>query len=119
LTSLFWVLYIINRMATRGVMATMGNDRPDLPPLSDWAQRSKSAHQNATENLVLFAPLVIIAHVLGFSTGLTIFAAVLYFFARLTHFVTHTFGVPVIRTLAFTAGWIAQLIFAFTILGII
>jgi len=119
MTTLFWVSYVLNRMATRGIMGTLGNDAPDLPPLDDWAQRAKLAHQNATENLVLFAPLVIVAHVLELSTGLTVFAASLYFFARLLHFIVQTLGLPVVRTLAFTAGWVAQLIFALTILGIL
>lgn len=119
MTALFWVTYVLNRMATRGIMATLGNDSPDLPPLSIWAQRAKLAHQNATENLVLFAPLVIVAHLLGLSSGLTVFAASLNFFARLVHFVVLTLGMPIVRTLAFTAGWVAQVIFALSILGIL
>jgi len=34
-----------------------------------------AAHTTAVENLVLFAPLVIILHLLGISSGLTITAA--------------------------------------------
>ena len=34
---------------------------------------------------------------------------VVYFFARLIHFLVYAAGVPVVRTLAFTAGWLAQI----------
>jgi len=42
-----------------------------------------------------------------------------YFFARLVHFVVYTLGIPVARTLAFTAGWLAQLVLIASILHLI
>jgi uncharacterized MAPEG superfamily protein len=36
-------------------------------------------------------------------------AVVVYFFARLIHFLVYLAGIPVARTLAFTAGWLAQI----------
>ena len=60
------------------------------------------------ENLAIFAPIVLTAHVLGISNGATKAAVVVYFFARLVHFVVYTAAIPAARTLTFTAGWLAQ-----------
>jgi len=48
------------------------------------------------------------AHVLGISNAATKAAVVVYFFARLLHFVVYSAGIPAARTLTFTAGWLAQ-----------
>ena len=42
----------------------------------------------------------------------TVFAATLYFWARLVHLAAYTMALPWVRTLAFTAGFVAQAIFA-------
>ena len=34
---------------------------------------------------------------------------VVYFFARLAHYVVYSAAIPVARTLTFTAGWLAQI----------
>ena len=67
------------------------------------------AHANAVENLAIFAPVVLTAHVLGISNAATKAAVVVYFFARLLHFVVYSAGIPAARTLTFTAGWLAQI----------
>lgn len=108
LTALFWIPYILDRIATRGLWATLDNARPDMPPGSAWAERMKAAHYNAVENLVVFAALVLILNDLGISTGMTVAACILYFWARLAHVIVYTLGIPVARTLAFFAGFIAQ-----------
>jgi len=119
LTSLLWIPYILNRIVTRGLPRAMGNPQSDDKPHSQWADRSIRAHDNAVENLVVFAALVLVAHVAGVSSALTIAAAEIYFFARLAHYLIYLFGIPYLRTLTFAVGWIMQLIFALSILGII
>ena len=69
MTGLIWVPYILDRVATRGLMGTLANPGPELPQQSDWAERMKAAHYNAVENLVVFAPLVLMLHALNISTG--------------------------------------------------
>ena len=108
MTGILWVPYMLDRFATRGIMGVLGNPKPDAPPQSAWAERTKAAHYNAMENLAVFAPLVLVLQVLGISTGMTVAAAVIYFWARLVHAVTYAFGIPVIRTLAFLVGFVAQ-----------
>lgn len=108
MTALFWIPYILDRIAVRGLMGAMDNPRPDAVPQSPWAQRTMAAHTNAVENLVVFAPLVLTAQALGISTGTTVSACIIYFWARLAHFVIYALGIPVLRTLSFAVGFIAQ-----------
>jgi uncharacterized MAPEG superfamily protein len=107
LTGLMWIPYILDRAALRGLAVTLGNASPSDKPQSAWAQRMMAAHDNAVENLVLFAPLVLVAHALQISTGTTVAACAVYFWARLAHFIVYTLGIPVLRTLCWTVGWLA------------
>ena len=116
-TVLMWVPYMLARIATRGVMPTFGNPNPSLPADPTWAERARRAHANAVENLAVFAPLVLIAALIGVSTPATVFAAKLYLFARLVHYVVYAAGIPVLRTLAFIAGVAASLMFVGAILN--
>jgi len=107
LTGLMWIPYILDRAAVRGLAVTLRNPSPSDKPQSAWAQRMMAAHDNAVENLVLFAPLVLVAHALQISTGTTVAACAVYFWARLAHFIVYTLGFPVLRTLCWTVGWLA------------
>jgi uncharacterized MAPEG superfamily protein len=109
MTALLWVPYVLNRMVMFGLGDTLAGNAPDSSGHSIWAQRAIKAHYNAVENLAIFAPIVLTAHVLGISNGATKAAVVVYFFARLIHFVVYSAGIPAARTLAFTAGWLAQI----------
>ena len=107
-TGLLWVPYVLDRFVVRGIGDTVGY--PDNPkPQSPWAQRLMKAHVNAVENLVVFATLVLVASALGISGSSLATAAILYFWARVAHAVVYTLGLPWLRTLAFTAGFIAQM----------
>jgi uncharacterized MAPEG superfamily protein len=118
-TGLLWVVYMIDRVLVRGLEATLDNPGPNAIPQSPWAQRLMAAHTNAVENLVLFAPLVIILHILGISSSLTITACVLYFSARLAHAVIYAWGVPLFRTLSFLSSWAALIILVLAIFRIV
>ena len=109
MTALFWVPYVLNRVVMTGLGGTLAGSPPDSGSLSTWAQRACKAHTNAIENLAIFAPIVLTAHVLGISNAATRAAVVVYFFARLLHFVVYSAGIPAARTLTFTAGWLAQI----------
>ncbi len=116
LTGLLWVPYILDRVATWGLTAAVGY--PDNPPAqSPWARRLMKAHGNAVENLVVFAALVLAAHALGVSNAAVATAAMVYFWARVVHAVVYTFALPWLRTLAFTAGFLAQATIAWQILA--
>ena len=116
MTALIWVPYILDRIMVRGLMDAMANPSPSDRPQSAWAQRMMAAHMNGVENLVIFAPLVLAAHALNISSAATVFAAALYFWSRLAHLVVYTLGIPVLRTLAFAGGFLAQAILVLAVL---
>ena len=110
-TALMWVPYIINMIIVRGLMDAVGY--PDNPKtMTPWAVRMKSAHANAVENLVVFASLVLVANALGISNDATVLACVIYFWARVVHFAVYAVAIPFVRTLAFVAGVVGQVMLA-------
>ena len=114
-TGLLWVPYILDRIAVRGVMDAVGY--PAKPkPQSPWAQRLMLAHYNAVENLVVFAALILLAHAMGVTSAAIATAAVVYFWARVVHAVSYTFGIPWVRTLSFAVGFFAQAVVAWQLL---
>ena len=92
-----------------------GNDKPH----AEWATRLMFAHDNAVENLVIFAPLVLILAQLDYSTQWTALACAVYFWARVAHLIVYTIGLPVFRTLAFTVGFLAQAVLALAIFKVL
>src|SRR5437762_8121141 len=67
-TGLLWIPYIINRCQVRGLAGTMANPSRNAKPHAEWATRLMFAHDNAVENLVIFAPLVLILAEIDYST---------------------------------------------------
>ena len=117
LTGVMWIPYILDRIMVRGLMGAMGNPSPDDAPQSPWAQRLQRAHVNATENLVIFATLVLTLQVMQHSTASTVIACAVYFWARLAHTIIYWVGIPVLRTLAFAVGFLAQLALVLAVFG--
>ena len=103
LTTLLWVPYVLNLIAVRGLSDAVGYP-VDPKPLAAWAQRLKAAHYNAVENLVVFAALILVAHVAGVNNLATATCAMVYFWARVVHALAYTFAIPWLRTLAFATG---------------
>ena len=116
ITALMWVPYVTNMILVLGLMDAVGY--PENPkPIAPWAQRMKNAHANAVENLVVFATLVLVAAVLQISNDITVMACVIYFWARVVHFVAYTAKIPWVRTLSFVAGFVGQVMLAWQILS--
>lgn len=116
MSGLFWLPYIVNRIIENGLWKALRNPNPDLPPTAQWADRMRHAHSNAVENLVIFVPLVLCLEVIGFKSEMTILACQCYFFARFSHYVIYTFGIPLLRTVAFFIGVLAQWVLGASIL---
>ena len=115
ITALMWMPYVLNLIAVRGLVAAVSYP-VDPKPLAPWAARMKQAHANAIENLVVFATLVLVAHIAGVNNEVTAIACAVYFWARVVHFVVLGFGIPWIRTLSFVTGFGCQLALAWQIL---
>ena len=115
-TAMLWIPYVLNRLITGpGLLHEIGY--PDTPTtLSPWADRLKRAHHNAVENLVVFAPLVLVAHVVGVHSELTTMASTIYLGTRIVHALAYTFAIPWLRTITFSVGWACQLAFVWALI---
>lgn len=109
LCAFMWVPYVLARLASWGLIATVSypENPPDVP---GWARRLQRAHNNMVENLVPFAALVLVAQAADVSTGMTVFGATLFFYSRLAHALVYTLGIPWVRTLTFTGGYVGMLL---------
>lgn len=119
MTALFWMPYVLQRMVALGVFGALKPvDPEDELKQALWARRAKRAHYNAVENLVVFATLVLVAQAMGKAeASQVLLASQLYFWARLIHFPALTFGLPVVRTLAYLVSFAAQIMVAIQIFG--
>jgi uncharacterized MAPEG superfamily protein len=116
ITALMWLPYILARIMTSGLMATL-TYTADNDKLPEWAARAKRAHYNAIENLVPFSAVVIVAHLAQAANATTALWAGVYFWARLVHYAGYSAGIPFVRTLAFTAGWLATIMIGLQIIA--
>ena len=117
MTSLFWIPYLTNRMIELGIFAALWDRFGFTDTKKAWANRMMQAHYNAVDNLVIFAPLVLLIQITGMNSTTTETACISYFFARLTHYIVFTFALPLLRVVTFLIGFGAQLVLALTLLG--
>lgn len=117
MTSLFWLPYIINRILEQGLLNALWDPYGLTDTNKSWARRMMQAHGNAVENLVLFAPLVILIQITGTNSTTTAMACMIYFFTRLVHYLAFTFAVPLLRVVTFLLGFGVLLVLALSLLG--
>ena len=79
-----------------------------LPDLPDWVERAKAHHRNSVENLVIFAALIITAHLAEANNAATASAAIVYFWSRVAHLIVHYAGLPYLRTVTWFVSWLAM-----------
>ncbi len=72
--------------------------------------RAKRANQNMVEALLLFAPLILVAHASGRLNETTELGAGLFLGARIAYAPLYWFGVPWLRSLAWAAGFVGTLL---------
>lgn len=80
-----------------GVAIMFGN-REKMPPPSPAAGRADRAAKNMQENLVMFAPLLLAAHVGGGDLDRIALGAWIFLVARVLHWPTYIAGIPYLRT---------------------
>lgn len=119
LTGILWIPYMVNRCQVRGLGSVMANPARNDKAQADWATRLMFAHDNAVENLVIFAPLVLILNAIDYSTKWTVLACAVYFWSRVAHLIVYALGIPIFRTLAFTVGFLAQAVLALAIFKVL
>jgi uncharacterized MAPEG superfamily protein len=107
LTAGLWIPYIACQVVTNGFLAPANYRDPTPRPVPLWGKRADRAYMNAVEVFAPFAVLVIVVHLTGKSNAMTAMWATMFFWMRLIHAVVYLFAIPYIRTLVFTAGFVA------------
>ncbi len=109
LTAALWIPYVVSQVMTNGFLKPINYSDPTPRPVPLWGQRAHRAYLNAVETFAPFAALVIIVHLTGKSTAMTVFWCTAFFWMRLAHAGVYLMGIPYVRTLVFTLGFFCQL----------
>lgn len=117
LASALWIPFIVG-VNTEAQDYSDFTRPPDLASMRPWVPRAFRAHQNMLETLMPFAAVVLIAHVAGVSTWLTVAAATAFFWARAAHAIGMISGLAVfpIRPIIFVASWLCTVAIAVQVL---
>ncbi len=75
--------------------------RDEKKPLTGVGARVERAFANYMQTFPFFAAAVLVAHVAGRHSWLTVTGAQLYFWARLVYVPLYAAGIPIARTVAF------------------
>lgn len=92
------VLIAVSGATLQVGLPVLAGNREDLPLITGWAGRAARAHHNMLESLVLFAVLVLVAHIAGVHNSMTLLGAQLFFWGRVAHAIVYLAGIPWLRT---------------------
>ncbi len=87
----------------------LASARDEKRALSGVTARLERAYNNHIEGLLLFAVAVVVVVLSGASTPFTEGCAMAYLAARVAYVPLYGFGVPYLRTVAWSVGFIASL----------
>ena len=107
LTASLWIPSVVCQVMTNGPLAPPNYVDPAPRPLPLWGKRADRTYINAVETFAPFAALVIAVHLAGKADAMTAFWATAFFWLRLAHAVVYLLGIPYLRTLIFTLGYVA------------
>jgi|SRR5271169_6218896 len=107
LTASLWIPYIVCQSMTNGALTPQNYLDPTARAVPLWGKRADRTYLNAVESFAPFAALVIVVQLAGKANATTAFWAMSFFWLRLAHAVVYLFGVPYLRTLIFTLGYVA------------
>jgi len=106
LTASLWIPYVVCQVLTNGFLAPANYADPEPRPLPLWGKRTNRALMNAVEVLGGFSALVVVAHLAGKANAMTAMWSAIFFWARAVHAVVYWFGIPYVRTMVFTLGYV-------------
>ena len=107
LTASLWIPYVVCQVMTNGGLKPANYLDPTQRPMPLWGRRADRAYVNAVETFAPFAALVIAVHLAGKADAMTAFWAMVYFWLRLAHAAVYLLGIPYVRTVIFTLGYVA------------
>lgn len=77
-------------------------DEPRVPSIAQG--RAARTVANHIEAMMLFVPLVVVAHLAGVSNEATVLGALLFVISRAAYSIVYLAGIPVLRSVAWTGG---------------
>jgi len=83
---------------------------------SAFTGRARRTVRNQIEAIAVFAPLVLVAHVLEISNTLTVWGAGLFLGARVFYVPAYLLGLPYVRTLIWGTGFAGSAMIAWAVL---
>lgn len=95
----------------------LAGNREGLSEMTGWAGRAARAHRNMLESLILFAVLVLVAHIIGVRNGATLLGAQLFFWGRVAHAIVYIAGIPWLRTAAWGVSVVGLLLIFLQLVG--
>ena len=107
LTASLWIPYIVCQVMTNGNLTPQNYVDPTQRPVPLWGKRADRVYMNAVESFAPFAALVIVVHLAGKADAMTAFWAMAFFWLRVAHAIVYLLGLPYLRTLIFTLGYVA------------
>jgi uncharacterized MAPEG superfamily protein len=106
LTASLWIPYVVAQVMTNGFLTPPNYIDPTPRPLPDWGKRADRVYLNAVETFAPFAALVIVIALAGKADAMTAFWAASFFWLRVAHAIVYWLGIPYIRTVIFTLGFV-------------
>ncbi|MEO0665659.1 MAG: MAPEG family protein [Pseudomonadota bacterium] len=112
LAASLWIPFIIGVNTTESSAQVTADGRANIPAMVPWVQRANRAHLNLLEQAMPLAVLVLIAHLGGVSSAITVAAVAAFFWLRVAHaglmiWGRHTFPW---RPILFTLGWFCPVV---------
>jgi uncharacterized MAPEG superfamily protein len=90
----------------KGVVAENLGNRDHMRPLTVVGLRASRALANMQEALPVFLALALMNMIVAPAAGLAVTGATIFLVARAVYVVIYLAGLPVVRTLAWIAGWV-------------
>ena len=110
------LMLVLLIQATAGILANgllaQAGSRDDLPEKQVFHARVTRLRDNSIENLLMFAPVVLVANLAGVSNDMTVLGAQLFFYERVVHAVIYLAAVPLIRPVPFAVAWVGIIMIA-------
>lgn len=126
LWALVWsavILFVLILLSANANTSAMGmawglGNRDEPATAAGWGARAGRAYRNHLENLLIFACLVLAAHLAGIHTALTVLGAQIFLVARILYAVIYVAGITALalRTIAWFAGVVGYVLIFIAIL---
>ena len=88
----------------RGMLWAVGARDESGAPVGKVGARLRACLSQLSQTFPIFAALVLIANGMDRHTATTVWGAQLYFYGRVLYVPLYAFGIPLVRSLAFTAA---------------